>query len=96
METLFISNATKTQERTKRSEKTVREREIVLFNDEVNTFDWVIDCLIEVCDHTPEQAEQSAMITHSRGKCGVKSGSFVELKPLCTNLLERGLSAEIM
>lgn len=69
--------------------------EIVLFNDEVNTFDWVISCLIEVCEHSPEQAEQCAVITHYKGKCSVKSGSYAELEPRCTSLLERGLSAEI-
>lgn len=69
--------------------------EIVLFNDEVNSFDWVISCLIEVCEHSPEQAEQCAVITHYKGKCSVKSGSYAELEPRCTSLLERGLSAEI-
>ncbi len=69
--------------------------EIVLFNDEVNTFDWVISCLIEVCEHSPEQAEQCAVITHYKGKCSVKSGSYAELEPRCSSLLDRGLSAEI-
>ena len=69
--------------------------EIVLFNDEVNTFDWVIHCLIEICEHSPEQAEQCAVITHYKGKCAVKSGSYAELEPRCSTLLERGLSAEI-
>jgi ATP-dependent Clp protease adaptor protein ClpS len=70
--------------------------ELVLFNDEVNTFDWVIVSLIEVCDHTLEQAEQCAIITHYKGKCGVKSGSYEELEPKCLSLLHRGLSAEIL
>lgn len=69
--------------------------EIILFNDDVNTFEWVIISLMEVCNHTLEQAEQCAMITHYKGKCGVKSGSLDELKPMCTSLLERGLSAEL-
>jgi ATP-dependent Clp protease adaptor protein ClpS len=69
--------------------------EIILFNDEVNTFDHVIECLILICDHSPEQAEQCALITHYKGKCGVKSGSYNELEPLCSNLLDQGLSAEI-
>jgi ATP-dependent Clp protease adaptor protein ClpS len=72
------------------------QHELVLFNDEVNTFDWVIESLIEVCDHTVEQAEQCALITHYKGKCGVKSGSWDDLKPRCINLCERGLSAEII
>lgn len=70
--------------------------EIMLFNDEVNTFDWVISSLIEVCEHSPEQAEQCAVITHYKGKCAVKSGSYEELEPKCTSLLHRGLSAEIV
>lgn len=70
--------------------------EIVLYNDEVNTFDHVIDTLIRVCDHTAEQAEQCSLIVHYNGKCTVKTGEFKELKPQCTQLLEAGLSAEII
>lgn len=70
-------------------------KSIILYNDDVNTFDWVIESLIEVCGHTPEQAEQCAWITHLKGKCEVKNGSYEELKPMCTELLNRGLSAEI-
>jgi len=70
--------------------------EIVLYNDDVNTFDHVIDTLIRVCNHIPEQAEQCAILVHYKGKCTVKTGSFEELKPQCTQLLEAGLSAEII
>jgi ATP-dependent Clp protease adaptor protein ClpS len=70
--------------------------EIVLFNDEVNTFDHVIETLIRVCRHTPEQAEQCSLIVHYNGKCTVKTGEYAELKPQCTQLLEAGLSAEIV
>lgn len=70
--------------------------EIVLFNDEVNTFDHVIQTLIEVCEHTPEQAEQCSLIVHYNGKCTVKTGEFDDLKPRCTRLLEAGLSAELV
>ncbi len=70
--------------------------EIVLYNDDVNTFDHVIECLIKYCDHTDEQAEQCAILVHYKGKCTVKTGSFDELKPQCTALLEQGLSAEII
>jgi ATP-dependent Clp protease adaptor protein ClpS len=69
--------------------------EIVLFNDEVNTFDHVIETLIYACDHTSEQAEQCSLIVHYKGKCIVKTGSYEDLKPRCTMLLEAGLSAEI-
>lgn len=70
--------------------------EIVLFNDEVNTFDHVIQTLIDVCEHTPEQAEQCSLIVHHNGKCTVKTGEFNDLKPRCTRLLQAGLSAEIV
>jgi ATP-dependent Clp protease adaptor protein ClpS len=86
---------TLTLTRTKKAIKEEQERELTLFNDDVNTFDWVIVSLIEVCGHTLEQAEQSAIITHHKGKCNVKTGSFNDLKPMCMALLDRGLSAEI-
>jgi len=68
---------------------------IVLFNDDVNTFDHVIDTLVAVCDHDPIQAEQCAFIIHYKGKCEIKSGPIKELIPMCTKLLDAGLSAEI-
>lgn len=77
-------------------EETVRQNEIVLFNDDVNTFDHVIDTLIKVCEHEPVQAEQCAMIVHYKGKCTVKTGEYAELKPKCSKLLNAGLSAEIV
>ncbi len=70
--------------------------EIVLFNDDVNTFDHVIQTLIDVCEHTPEQAEQCSIIVHHNGKCTVKTGEYTELKPRCTRLLQAGLNAEII
>ncbi|WP_213521162.1 ATP-dependent Clp protease adaptor ClpS [Nonlabens sp.] len=72
-----------------------KENKIVLFNDEVNTFDHVIDMLVAACDHTPIQAEQCSLIVHYKGKCNVKSGDYDDLKPRCTALLEAGLTAEI-
>ena len=77
-------------------EETARQNEIVLFNDDVNTFDHVIDTLIMVCDHTPEQAEQCALIVHYNGKCTVKTGEYTDLEPRCSKLLQAGLSAEIV
>ena len=71
-------------------------KRIIIYNDDVNTFDHVIDTLIRVCQHTSEQAEQCAILVHYKGKCTVKTGSFDELKPQCTQLLEAGLSAEII
>ncbi|MBJ7881036.1 ATP-dependent Clp protease adaptor ClpS [Gelidibacter salicanalis] len=70
--------------------------EIVLYNDEVNTFDYVIDTLIYACDHTPEQAEQCSILVHYKGKCTVKTGSYDDLEPRCSKLLQAGLSAEIV
>ncbi len=72
------------------------QNEIVLYNDDVNTFDYVIDTLIYACDHTPEQAEQCSILVHYKGKCTVKTGSYEDLKPRCSMLLEAGLSAEII
>ncbi|WP_190809463.1 ATP-dependent Clp protease adaptor ClpS [Flagellimonas sp. S3867] len=77
-------------------EKVVKQNEIVLFNDDVNTFDHVIETLIKVCEHTPEQAEQCSLIVHHNGKCTVKTGEYTDLKPRCSKLLEAGLSAEII
>lgn len=71
-------------------------REIILYNDDVNTFDHVIDTLIHVCEHDSLQAEQCAILVHYTGKCGVKTGSFKELEPKCSALLDAGLSAEIV
>jgi ATP-dependent Clp protease adaptor protein ClpS len=68
---------------------------LVLWNDDVNTFDWVIETLVEVCGHSEEQAEQCAYIVHFKGKCGVKNGSYEELKPLCDKITERGIGATV-
>ena len=76
-------------------EKELNENHIVLYNDDVNTFDWVIESLIKVCNHDLIQAEQCSLIVHHNGKCSVKDGAFDELKPLKEALLERGLSAVI-
>jgi len=72
-----------------------QENKIVLFNDEVNTFDHVIDMLVAACDHTPIQAEQCSLIVHYKGKCNVKTGEYEDLEPRCSKLLEAGLTAEI-
>jgi len=79
-------------------EKTVERdtSEIVLYNDDVNTFDHVIETLIYTCEHTPVQAEQCAMLVHYKGKCTVKTGVYEELVPRCSKLLQAGLSAEIV
>jgi ATP-dependent Clp protease adaptor protein ClpS len=73
----------------------VEQKQIVLFNDDVNTFDDVIRWLIEICEHESVQAEQCAYLVHYTGKCSVKSGTFEDLKPKAIALLDRGLSVEI-
>jgi len=72
------------------------KRSLVVYNDEVNTFDHVIDTLIKVCRHTPEQAEQCTLMVHYKGKCAVKAGSFEELTPMRQAICDRGISAEII
>ena len=77
-------------------EEVVNPSEIALFNDDANTFDHVINTLMQVCEHTPEQAEQCSLIVHYKGKCTVKTGAYDDLKPRCSKLLQAGLSAEIV
>ncbi|AZI20262.1 ATP-dependent Clp protease adaptor ClpS [Chryseobacterium taklimakanense] len=76
-------------------EETDEENKLVLWNDDVNTFDFVIECLIEICGHTLEQAEQCTILVHYKGKCTVKTGSMEKLKPMHEKLLSRGLTSEI-
>lgn len=91
-----MSTKEKKQEDVDVLEQELNQHEIILFNDDVNTFDHVIDSLIDVCDHTSEQAEQCAYLVHYKGKCAVKTGEYKELKPRCSRLLTLGLSAEIV
>ncbi|KDN56431.1 ATP-dependent Clp protease adaptor ClpS [Flavobacterium seoulense] len=86
----------KVRERVSVQETTTKNNEIILYNDDVNTFDHVIETLMRVCEHTVEQAEQCSLIVHYNGKCTVKTGPINKLKPQCTLLLEAGLSAEII
>jgi len=91
-----MSTIEKIQEEVLVEKQTRINNEIVLYNDDVNTFDHVIDTLIKVCKHTAEQAEQCAILVHYKGKCTVKTGVYDELKPQCSSLLEAGLNAEII
>ena len=77
-------------------EEVIKQNEIVLFNDDVNTFDHVVDMLMYACDHSLEQAEQCSILVHYKGKCTVKTGTYEDLKPRCSKLLQAGLSAEIV
>ena len=75
--------------------KEARVRELILYNDDVNTFEHVIDALIDICKHDMLQAEQCTYIVHYNGKCSVKNGSYLSLKPMKEGLIDRGLSAVI-
>ena len=68
---------------------------LIVWNDNVNTFEWVIETLIEVCGHSPEQAEQCSYFIHYKGKYAVKNGQYDELKPMCDAITERGIGATV-
>ncbi|MCC3158318.1 ATP-dependent Clp protease adaptor ClpS [Hymenobacter sp. 15J16-1T3B] len=77
-------------------EETTDLRDLIVYNDDVNTFDHVIQTLIDVCQHEPMQAEQCTLLIHHKGKCTVKIGSYEELEPLCTAIHDRGISADVV
>ena len=68
---------------------------LIVWNDDVNTFEWVIETLIEVCGHDQEQAEQCSYLIHYKGKCAVKKGAYEELKSMCDAITDRGIGATI-
>jgi ATP-dependent Clp protease adaptor protein ClpS len=69
--------------------------ELIVWNDDHNTFEWVIETLVHVCGHNPEQAEQCAFFIHFQGKYAVKKGHYEELKPMCDQITDRGIGATI-
>ena len=75
--------------------KALFDRNLVLYNDDVNSFDHVIECLVDYCEHDPIQAEQCAHIVHFNGKCSIKKGTFDMLQPIAEKLLEKKLSVKI-
>lgn len=86
----------KQAEQTKERKKSVsKDHHIVLYNDDFNTFDFVIESLMEICNHEREQAEQCSIIVHNNGRCSVKDGSVKVLQPMCKALVQRGLTAEV-
>lgn len=87
--------STKTLEQQEVKERKENLKNIVLFNDDVNTFDHVINLLVKVCNHDTIQAEQCATLVHYKGKCAVKSGSLDELKVISEILSDNGLTVEI-
>ncbi|MDD3005725.1 ATP-dependent Clp protease adaptor ClpS, partial [Flavobacterium sp.] len=76
-------------------ETRVDQSDLIIYNDDFNTFDFVIEALIKVCKHDPIQAEQCTTLIHYKGRSQVKRGTFEELEPMCTALLDRGITAEI-
>lgn len=77
-------------------EENQQENKLVLYNDDFNTFDFVIECLIDICGHTMDQATQCIMLVHYKGQCTVKTGSLDVLKPMHEKLLSKGLTSEIL
>ncbi len=74
---------------------TSNKSEIIVYNDDYNTFDWVIQCFMEICNHAYDQSEQLSLLIHFKGKASVKSGTYESLKPMKDALVDRGLSAVI-
>lgn len=85
----------KSQSFDQQQEQLVDEHHIILYNDDHNTFDFVIETLIDVCGHDPIKAEQCTLIVHYNGKCPVKSGDIVELLPISKEMTNRGLTVSI-
>ena len=77
-------------------EEVEKDSELIVYNDEVNTFDHVINTLIRVCKHSNEQAQQCTLIIHFKGKCSVKTGPIEKLKSACQGILDAGIQAEIV
>ena len=76
-------------------EEVVDVKELVVYNDDINTFEHVINTLVQICGHEHSQAEQCAILIHTKGKCSVKLGSYDELVPMRTGIVDRGICAEI-
>lgn len=84
-----------TQHETELVEELQDIKRLVVHNDDVNTFDHVIDALVDVCDHTPEQAEQCSLIIHFKGQASVREGDRDVLVPMMEGLVDRGIDATI-
>jgi ATP-dependent Clp protease adaptor protein ClpS len=94
---MVTNSETKTFEETEIDVLTSFEKtyQIVVWNDEVNTFEWVIETLMDICGHSEEQAEQCAMLIHTKGKYAVHQGSYDDLKPKCEAITDRGINATL-
>ena len=91
----FFSENSKTKELIKEVVKDQNKHSLILFNDDFNTFDHVINCLVDICKHDVIQAEQCAFIVHYSGKCVVKRGSLEKINSMCNKLSQKGLSVEV-
>jgi ATP-dependent Clp protease adaptor protein ClpS len=91
----MTSKETKKRQVERKSDNVLKEHYLILHNDNVHSFDYVINALIDICDHAYEQANQCAIIAHYKGKCDIKKGGFETLKPLKEALVERELNATI-
>ena len=92
---IVFSEHTETQSDALCIEELVDSFNLVLYNDEVNTFDHVINCLIRICKHELMEAEQCTWIVHVNGRCKVRSGEYKELESMCNQLMDQGLSVKI-
>ena len=94
---MWMNSETKTFEETDVDILTAFEKtyHIVVWNDEVNTFEWVIETLMEICGHSEEQAEQCALLIHTKGKYAVNEGAYDDLKPKCVAITDRGINATL-
>ena len=92
---MFNNTDTREHEEIDILQKETEVKNLIVFNDDINTFDHVIETLIKICKHDPIQAEQCTFIIHYNGKCAVKSGEYKDLEPMCTAILDRGITAEI-
>lgn len=93
---MIYNNNTEIEEKSEVSSESIVNKELVLFNDDTHTFDFVIEALIKVCRHSEEQAEQSAYIVHFNGQCSVKNGPEHKLKPMKEALIDRDLRAKLI
>jgi ATP-dependent Clp protease adaptor protein ClpS len=91
----MLKEVTKTEEEVDLLEETTDLYQVVLYNDDVNTFDWVIECLVDICEHDELQAEQCALLVHFKGKASVKKGELDQMKSICQALCDSDLSAVV-
>ena len=93
---MLVFNQTETLEEYLVEEQKKEKHQLIVFNDEVNTFEHVIDTLIDVCKHDTYQAEQCTYIIHYNGKCSVKEGEFDKLIAMSNNINSRGINATVI